>query len=54
VILLDTDVCISLFRGNRKIIEYRKKHAEEISVSFITVAELFYDAEKSGQVQIVV
>jgi tRNA(fMet)-specific endonuclease VapC len=48
VILLDTDICISLLRGNRQVIEHRKEHAEDISVSFMTVAELFYGAAKSA------
>lgn len=48
MILLDTDVCISLLRGNRKVIERRKNFADEVSVSFMNVAELFYGAEKSA------
>lgn len=48
MMLLDTDVCISLLRGNRKVIEHRKNFAGEISVSFMNVAELFYGAEKSA------
>lgn len=48
MILLDTDVCISLLRGNRKVIERRKDFADEVSVSFMSVAELFYGAEKSA------
>lgn len=48
MILLDTDVCISLLRGNRKVIEHRKNFADEVSVSFMNVAELFYGAEKSA------
>jgi len=35
MILLDTDVCISLLRGNRKVIERRKDFADEVSVSFV-------------------
>lgn len=48
MVLLDTDVCISLLRGNRKVIEHRKDFAGEVSVSFMNVAELFYGAEKSA------
>jgi len=47
VILLDTDICIELLRGNRKIIEKRRGYGEKVAVSFMTVAELFYAAEKS-------
>jgi tRNA(fMet)-specific endonuclease VapC len=48
MILLDTDVCVSLLRGNRTVIEKRKQYPDQIAVSFMTVAELFYGAEKSG------
>lgn len=48
MILFDTDVCISLLRGNRTVIEKRKQYHDQIAVSFMTVAELFYGAEKSG------
>jgi len=48
MVLLDTDVCISLLRGNRKVIEHRKDFAGEVSVSFMNVAELYYGAEKSA------
>jgi len=48
VILLDTDVCIHILRGNRKVIEERKKHPDQVAVSFMTVAELYYGAEKSA------
>jgi tRNA(fMet)-specific endonuclease VapC len=47
VILLDTDICIELLRGNRKVIEKRRDYDEKVAVSFMTVAELFYGAEKS-------
>ncbi|MBI5417007.1 PIN domain-containing protein [Candidatus Poribacteria bacterium] len=48
MILLDTDVCIELLRGNKKVIENRKKTDDLIAVSFMTVGELYYGAEKSG------
>ncbi len=47
MILLDTDICIELLRGNKNIITQREKHSEEVAVSFMTVAELYYGAEKS-------
>lgn len=48
--LLDTDVCIELFRGNERVIS----HIESVGrkrcfVSEITIAELFYGAAKSGR-----
>ena len=47
MILMDTDVCIELLRGNRTVIERRQKYAEAIAISFMSVAELYYGAEKS-------
>ncbi len=48
MILLDTDVCIHLLRGNRNIIHKRRNHSDQVAVSFITVAELYYGVEKSA------
>ena len=48
MILLDTDICISLLRGNQAVIQHRKKYTDRIAVSFMTVAELYYGAEKSA------
>ena len=47
MILLDTDVCIELLHGNRRVLEHRKAVNDAVAVSFITVAELYYGAEKS-------
>jgi predicted nucleic acid-binding protein len=47
MILFDTDVCIELLRGNKKIIERRKKYDGDIAICFMTVAELYYGAEIS-------
>lgn len=47
MILLDTDVCIEILRGNQSVINKRLETDEQISVSFITVGELNYGAEKS-------
>ena len=47
MILIDTDICIEILRGNKAIIEKRKNFHEEIAISFMSVAELFYGAEKS-------
>ena len=49
MILMDTDVCIELLRGNKKIIEKRKSIDAAVAVSFMTVAELLYGAEKSDK-----
>ena len=48
MILLDTDICIELLRGNFNVIERRKGYDEKAAISFMTVAELFYGAEKSN------
>jgi tRNA(fMet)-specific endonuclease VapC len=48
LILLDTDICIHMLRGNKKIIEERRKYPDQIAVSFMTLAELYYCAEKSA------
>lgn len=51
MILLDTDVCIELLRGNTKILEHLALARDTAGVSFMTVAELYYGAEKSNQVE---
>jgi tRNA(fMet)-specific endonuclease VapC len=48
VILLDTDVCIEILRGNKKVIKKRTEHEDNVAISFMTIAELYYGAEKSG------
>lgn len=48
MIILDTDVCIHILRGNFSVIEQRQKHSGQIALSFMTAAELFYGAEKSA------
>ncbi len=47
MILFDTDICIEILRGNAALIERRKSYDEEVAVSFMTVAELYYGAYKS-------
>jgi tRNA(fMet)-specific endonuclease VapC len=48
MILLDTDVCVEILRGNEEVIRRREKESDTITVSFLTVGELFYGAYKSG------
>ena len=50
MILLDTDICVELLRGNADIIEKRRAFDEKVAVSFMSVAELYYGAEKSEYV----
>ncbi len=48
MIILDTDVCIHILRGNLSVIEQRQKYSSQAAVSFMTAAGLFYGAEKSA------
>jgi tRNA(fMet)-specific endonuclease VapC len=48
MILLDTDVCIEILRGNRAVFDKRAKYDERVAISFVTVGELYYGAEKSN------
>lgn len=47
MILLDTDVCIEILCGNKNVIEKRKISNKRVAISFMTIGELFYGAEKS-------
>lgn len=47
MILLDTDVCIEILRGNNTVIEKRLECDERIAVSFISIGELYYGANRS-------
>ena len=47
MILLDTDVCVEILRGNKKVIQKRAEYPGEVAISFMTVAELYYGAENS-------
>ena len=48
MIILDTNVCIHILRGNFSVIEQRQKYSGQVAISFMTAAELFYGAEKSA------
>ena len=47
MILLNTDVCIEILRGNQSVIDKRMQIDEQVAVSFMTVGELNYGAENS-------
>lgn len=47
MILFDTDVCLSLLKGNRKLLEAYGDSTEELCVSTITAQELFLAANLS-------
>lgn len=44
---MDTDICIHILRGNQRVLRRREEFQEDVAVSFMTVAELHYGAEKS-------
>lgn len=49
MILLDTDTCIELLRGNPAVLLRRAENRQaEAAVSFMTAAELCYGAERSA------
>jgi tRNA(fMet)-specific endonuclease VapC len=47
MILLDTDTCIELLKGNKRILQRRDQYDGPVGVCFMTIAELYYGAEKS-------
>ena len=47
--MLDTNVCVDLLRGrNRGIVRYIERHADELAISTIVVAELQHGVFKSN------
>ena len=49
MIILDTDTCVELLRGNERVIEQRALTDDAIGVSFMSVAELYYGVERSSK-----
>ena len=47
MILLDSDICIELLKGNKRILQRRDQYDGPVGVCFMTIAELYYGAEKS-------
>jgi tRNA(fMet)-specific endonuclease VapC len=47
MILLDTDICIELLKGNKRILQRRDQYDGPVGVCFMTIAELYYGAAKS-------
>jgi tRNA(fMet)-specific endonuclease VapC len=47
MILFDTDTCIELLRGNERILQRRDRYDGIVGISFMSIAELYYGAEKS-------
>jgi tRNA(fMet)-specific endonuclease VapC len=48
VILLDTDICIELLRGNKKVLKKRTAFSGDVAISFMAIGELFYGARNSA------
>ena len=48
MILLDTDVCIEILRGNKEVIKRRAEYSDDVAISFMTACELFFGASKSS------
>lgn len=51
MILIDTDICIHILRKNKTVLARRREQTEDIGISFMTLAELYYGAEKSANPQ---
>lgn len=47
MIVVDTDVCVEILRGNDEIVRRRRKSIENVGVAFMTAAELYFGAFKS-------
>lgn len=47
MILLDTDICVEILKGNKKILQRRADYDGPIGICFMTIAELYYGAERS-------
>lgn len=45
--LLDTDTCIELLRGNRRVLQRSAITDDTVATSWISAAELYYGAAKS-------
>ena len=47
MILLDTNICIGILRGDRNVLAAYARNAGNVAISAMTVGELFFGAEKS-------
>lgn len=48
MILLDTDICIEILRGNKSVINQRNGIDSDVAISFMSVGELYYGANRSN------
>ena len=49
MILLDTDVCVEILRGNAEVLAARRRESDEVAISFMSAAELYYGAVRSSR-----
>jgi len=49
VILLDTDICVELLKGNKRVVQRRAEYDGPVGVCFMTIAELYYGAQRSKE-----
>ena len=47
MILLDTNICVRILRGDQSVLAHYLQHAGNIAISFMTVGELYSGVEKS-------
>lgn len=51
MILMDTDICIELLRGNSHVLAMLEKENDSVAVSFVTVGELYYGVYRSNRLE---
>ena len=51
MILLDTNIVIAFFNGNRAVLRRIQEHISQIALSVLVVAELDYGAKASERAQ---
>lgn len=47
--LLDTDVCIEILRGNRRVLQRRRETLDHVAITWMSACELAYGAAKSAR-----
>jgi len=49
VILMDTNVCVAILRGNKTVLANYMRHAGDVALPFMTVGELHFGVAKSDR-----
>jgi len=49
VILMDTNVCVAILRGNKTVLTNYLNHAGNVAIPFMTIGELHFGAAKSDR-----